>query len=298
MERRFAVLAGARRQALSAVLALACVAAPVAAAPKYRGAKLEFDKGVAAYQHDDFVTASAAFSKSYSLEPDVETLFAWAQAERKQAHCGKASELYTRLLAMTLPAANKAVIRDQLAECKHILADDQARAAVEAEAAKARAEVEAAKARAAVAAAEARAADAEARARSTGEPSAKPATASTTSVASPRDDSDRWYLDALGDTLVIAGLASLGAGTGLLISAHGAETASHAATDYNQFQVLDERARSRGLYGVIAGSAGAALLLGGVIRYATRPTHETETATVTGWVDPDAGAGLAIGGRF
>ena len=54
MGRRLAVLAGPHRQALIALLA---IAAPAAAAPKSRAAKVQFDKGVAAYKKSDFAAA-------------------------------------------------------------------------------------------------------------------------------------------------------------------------------------------------------------------------------------------------
>ena len=56
--------------------------------------------------------------KSYGLEKDPETLFAWAQAERKLDDCDKAVELYNELLALDLPAENKQVIETQVGECK------------------------------------------------------------------------------------------------------------------------------------------------------------------------------------
>ena len=118
MERRFAVHAGSYRQAL--IVAIMLVAAPALGAPK-RAGKKEFERGVAAYQKSDYAAASTAFGKSFAAESDAETLFAWAQAERKQNHCDKASDLYAKLLAMDLPAENKSVIKGQIAECQAIL---------------------------------------------------------------------------------------------------------------------------------------------------------------------------------
>ena len=277
MGRRFAVHAGPHRQALIAVvLVLACGSA--SAAPKSKPAKMQFEAGVAAYKTNDYAGASAAFSKSYAIEADVETLFAWAQAERKQGHCDKATDLYVKLLAGKLPAANKTVVKGQLDECKRIL-DDEAAAAAKAQAdADAAAKAQAAKPLPPTAHDE--------------EPVAlTPEPTPTPTPAGPKP----WYKDALGDTLVGAGMISGGIGIGMLLSGHAAEQSSHTAPDYATFKSLDDKAKSRGNIGVIAGVAGAALIVGGVIRYATRSTEEK--TTITGWLDTHTG-GLAVAGSF
>ena len=125
MERRLAVHARAHRKALSGLLAAAVLltgASLASAAPKTPEAKAAFDRGVAAYTANDYAAASEALGQSYALEPDVETLFAWAQTARKLERCDKASELYGKLLAYDLPDENKAAIRTKLEDCKAIMA--------------------------------------------------------------------------------------------------------------------------------------------------------------------------------
>ena len=107
MERRFAVHAGAYRQALSIAIAIAVSGTSAHAAPQGHDARAQFDRGVAAYQSGDFATAAEAFGRSNALENDLETPFAWAQAGLKPSHCDKAVELYGKLLAMDLPVENK-----------------------------------------------------------------------------------------------------------------------------------------------------------------------------------------------
>jgi hypothetical protein len=298
MGRRLAVHAGPHRQALiAAVLALACGSAT--AAPKSKPAKVQFEAGVAAYKTNDYAGASTAFGKSFAIEADVETLFAWAQAERKQGHCDKASELYVKLLAGKLPAANKTVVQGQLDECKRILDDETA-----AKAAAAKAEANAAANAAAKAAAKTQA-DADAQAKAQAAKPTPPAphvdapavVQPTPEPIEPTPEGPKpWFKDALGDTLVGAGLISGGIGVAMLISGHSAEQSSHTATDYASFKAFDDKAKSRGKVGVIAGAAGAALIVGGVIRYATRSTTEEHT-TITGWLDSKAG-GFAVTGAF
>jgi hypothetical protein len=289
--RRFAVHAGAHRQALIAVALLA--SGTVSAAPKKRAAKAQFNIGVASYKAGDYPTASVAFGKSFTLEGDVETLFAWAQAERKQDHCDKAVELYGKLLAMKLPAANKSAIKVQLEECKGIIADQRA-------AADAKAAAEAAQA-------------AEAAEASKPQP-APPVVAQepepvAVQVPPPiRYEPIPWFKDGLGDTLLVGGIAGVGIGVAMLISGHSAEADANKAATYATFKPLDDKAKSRGTIGVVASSAGIVLILGSLVRYATRSTSRavlgegsaqlwTERPVVTGWIDDHAG-GVGLAGAF
>jgi hypothetical protein len=294
--RRFAVHAGPHRQALiAAALVLACGGAT--AAPKGKAAKVQFEAGVAAYKANDYPGASVAFGKSFALEPDVETLFAWAQAERKQSHCDKASELYVKLLAMKLPAANKAVVKGQLDECKRIIADEKA---TEDAAMKARAADDAKAVADATVAADAKAAE-QAKAASNAKHQPDERAAESRSASLPpepvTETTQPWFKDPLGDTLVGVGMIGVGIGTVMLISSHSAAQDSSSAPTIDAFKVLDDKAKSRGTIGLVAGAGGAALIVAGVIRYATRSTG-SEHATVTGWLDGHAGGGLAVTGGF
>jgi len=119
VELRLGVLAGA-------LIVAAIAAAPAHAAPVTPDAKAAFADGVARYQKADWDGAAAAFAKSYNLEADSESLFAWAQAERKLGHCDKALELYDKLLAQaSLPEANATAVRKNRDECQVIVARDR-----------------------------------------------------------------------------------------------------------------------------------------------------------------------------
>ncbi|CAN5219860.1 hypothetical protein BH11MYX1_BH11MYX1_05190 [soil metagenome] len=301
MGRRLAVHAGSQRQALTALGVLLALATPalVGAAPRRRAAKVQFARGVAAYRGDDYAAASSAFGKSYAVEADVETLFAWAQAERKLGHCDKASDLYGKLLVSKLPAANKTVVKGQLEECKRIIADDLA--ASKAAADKATAErAEADRARQAEADRAAKA-DADHEARVAAERAAQ-ADAHRSIDEPPRSapapsHGSAWYKDGLGDTLVVLGISGAGLGVAMLMSSHAAERDSkNPSLTYDQFIKLDDRATSRGTLGVISASVGGAAIVLGLVRYATRSTGD-ETPNVTGWLAP-TGGGLAVARRF
>ncbi|HEX4454699.1 MAG TPA: hypothetical protein VH143_27755 [Kofleriaceae bacterium] len=243
MERRFGVHAGA----LALIVALAGVAH---AAPKKRSAKLQFQKGVSAYQKGDYMGASAAFERSFKLEVDQETLFAWAQAERKLDHCDRASELYAKLLAMKLPAENRAVIEQQVAECA-ALAPKPEPAPAPAPPPEPAPVVEQ-------------------------PPSATaplPAIREDSALAQPRDSgesSSPWYRDPVGDSFAVVGVAGLATGAAFLVSAHSADSKAHGAGTYQMFQSLETSAHSRGETGVIALGAGVAFVAAAVVWYVVR----------------------------
>jgi len=263
VERRFPVHAGAHRQAL--IVALALVSSTAVGAPKGAAAKKAFDKGVKAYTAGDYATAAEAMKKSYELETDPETLFAWAQAERKQEHCDKALDLYNELLVYDLPAANKQVIETQIGECKQILA---AKEPPKQEPPPKEPEPPA--------------------------PKEDKAEAPPPETSAP-EGSRPWWKDPVGDGLVLAGVAGLVVGGIELSAAASADSSKTNATSYTDFKKFSDQATSDGKTGVIAASAGAALVAVGVIWYATHREHHEQA--VTGWLSP-TGGGLAVTGGF
>jgi hypothetical protein len=288
----------------SLVAVLIAGVATATAAPKRKDARTQFDKGVAAYTKGDYAAASEALGASYVLEADVETLFAWAQTERKLGHCDRAIDLYKKLLAMELPAENKHAIKVQIQECKDLIADqkkssdssdkaDQSnvdkpdkgdkgepdygdKSDKPAESDKSNPTVEPVP----VAPVE----TAQVVAEPTGQPEV---------VVQPEPRS--WWKDPVGGALVGVGAVGLGVGVVFLVQAGAANADKAQATDYPRYEELANRAESRGRFGVISLAAGGALAIGGIIWYATRsPSQETRVTTV---VVP-SGAGLAVSGSF
>jgi tetratricopeptide (TPR) repeat protein len=275
MDSRLAIHAGspARQKVRTwlAALAVLALASPAVAAPKGKQAAAAFERGVADYQKGNFAAASDQLAESFRLEPDPETLFAWAQTERQLERCEKAIELFEKLLGFNLPAENKKVIAGKIDECKAILAarppaGKQPEKAPEKQPEK--------------------------------QPEAGPADTGTPPVAdrpaAAGSERSPWWKDPIGDTLTGLGVVGLGVGGVMLWSAREAEK---NATDKN-FQTQNDRAESRGKIGVIALGVGGALVVGGIVRYATRGGGgDKERATVTGWLSPDGG-GLSAIGRF
>jgi tetratricopeptide (TPR) repeat protein len=269
------------------VFALASVASPAEARPKRRDARTAFDRGVAAYKKGSFEAAAAALSKSFDLERDVDTLFAWAQSERKLEHCDRAVELYEKLLTFDLAAANKDAVNTMITECRAQLpANDH--------------KVE----------------PSPAEPQPASPPAVSPQPASPPAVSpqpEPHRVADRamapdpspptdaspaaraWYKDPVTLTLIGSGVVTTGVGVGFLVSASSANSDFSKAPDYDTAQRLADKAKSRQTIGVITTGAGAALVAGGV---AWMFLHRGATEhAVTGWLAP-GGGGVAVAGAF
>lgn len=259
-ERRVAVPARApRRQALATLVAgvILLASSLAGAVPKNPKARVAFDEGIAAYQKADWPAAAAAFGKSYGIEADVEALFAWAQSERQQDHCEKAIELYGKLLESSLPDENKQVVGEKLAECKKLVAAKHPEPVPEPK------------------------------------PDPLPPPKPDPTPPSNPEGKSR-FKDPLGGVLLGTGVVALGVGTYFLVAAKGADSDAKSATNYFDVERFNDDADSKGKVGVIAAVAGGALIVAGVVRYAT---HRSKPRTVTGWITPDGG-GIAAFGRF
>ncbi len=259
---------------LAATLALVALVAPLHAAPKKKDAKAAFDRGVAAYQREDYAKAATELGKSFDLEADLETLYAWAQAERMQEDCDAASKLYRKLLGYDLPDENKEVIREKLEECRKIL--DEPEEAVEITEGED---------------------DWPA-----GEPRARPTDEDLPSMR-PGKPGSPWYTDKIGHVLVGGGAVAVVIGVVFLGQASDAQAA--AQTSYDDFAAANERAESRGRMGSTALIIGGGLILGGLAHYVlrddgSRPAtliEDSDETVVVPWLNADGG-GLATMGRF
>lgn len=283
MERRFPV--HARAHALIAAVLLASFPHGVLAAPKSPASKKEFERGVKAYTAGDYDAAADAMSKSYQLEKDPETLFAWAQAERKLDNCDKAIALYKELLGFDLPAENKQVIQQNISECKQVLADKAKSPPKDNPPPKDNAPPPVDKA------------DAAAPPPAPVAP-AKPAPVPAEKPAPAADSGGRaWWKDPVGDGLVLVGIGGLAFGGVELMSASKADSDKTKATTYADFQRLEKKAHDDGQVGVIAAGAGGGLIVLGIVWYAMHrdDPHERQ---VTGWIAPTGGGGIALTGGF
>jgi tetratricopeptide (TPR) repeat protein len=270
VERRLAVHAGANELArrVCAAVALCAVASSSAlAAPKSGEARVQFDRGVAAYTKGDYATAAEALGASFVLEADAETLFAWAQTERKLGHCDRAIDLYGKLLAMNLPEANRKAVQVQIDECKAVLAEQKPKV----------------------------------------EPlpppppiintNLEPIAPEPTPPSEPARESRAWWKDPVGGALVGGGAVVAGIGAVLLVQARNADADKASAATYSEYEALVDRAESRGRLGVIGLAVGGALVAGGIVWYVTRKPASEQTLTTLVPL-PGGGGGVALSGRF
>jgi hypothetical protein len=277
------------RRAAAVIAAFALTSAPALAAPKKKTALAAFNKGVDAYGKREFAAAAAAFEKSFSLEADVETLFAWAQTERQLDRCDKAIELYEKLLTMKMPDENKAAVRTAIDECKAIVdakspkpdptPDPKPDPKPDAKPDDKPDEVDD---------------KPDEVADSTPEPDREPERAPPqTDESSPR----AWWKNPLGGALVGAGVVGVAIGTVFFLQGKSADADKDSATSYPEYERLANDAESKGRVGVIGLVAGGALIVGGVIVYATQSGDKKKENTVSGWVAPDSG-GFVVSGRW
>jgi tetratricopeptide (TPR) repeat protein len=305
VERRFAVHAGddaaqalkgwprARiiMAAVVAASALVGAAGTADARPKRRDSKAAFDRGVVAYQKGNFQGASEALGKSFELERDVDTLFAWAQAERKLEHCDKAIDLYQQLLTFNLPAANRSAVENKLTECRTILAQQAPTpppAPAEPVAPAAPPPAPAPSAPAVT-------------------PSSAPASVAVAAaqVGPPRPEEPPAapgapyvpYKDPVALGLVGGGVVAAGIGVGFLIAAHSASNSARSATTYQGVMDANHKVDQRNTVGGVGLIAGGALAAGGVGWVWWKHRAAGEHRTVTGWLAP-GGGGLVIAGPF
>lgn len=247
-----------------AVHACALIATVANAAPKTPKAKAAFDVGVRAYKKGNYEAAAKALEKSFELERDADSLFAWAQTERQLDHCEKAILLYENLLTFTLPKANKAAVEKNLDDC---------RTAVQVQKQLTKPEPP---------------------------PSPPPKVVEQPPPPPPPEPAGpprhHWYKEPVGWTLTVAGIAGVAVGIGYLSagSSAGASAELNNHKDRAQYLHFNDLANTDGKIGIVATFAGSALLAGGVIYFLT---HRDTEPVVTAWLTPSSG-GLAFTGRF
>lgn len=244
------------------------MAAP-AAAPR---AREHFERGAALYQAKDYEGAVAAFEAAYALEPEPQTLFAWAQAERLSGDCESAVKLYQRFLDSgpslahaRLAAENKALCEVALATRPKVVAPEST---VEHPPPSESASPPRPQAR----------------------PEQTPALVTERSVeaAQRSPGSTRW----MGGALCAAGTASLAVGAVFLVRSHAALGRSQES--YEAFVTAKESQSQRTLGWLLAGAGG--LLAGGGLVWLVRGGGDAPVEVAVGSAGPERA--LHIWGKF
>lgn len=249
-----------------ALLAAVSFPSSAAAIPSKPEARKKFESGGELYAAERYEEAAAMLKSSWEIEEDLATLFAWAQAERLGGDCKEAVRLYNKFLDAGPPDSAVSAAKDGIVACAEALAaqeeeeqvakDDEVFLPVDESAQASDDQVE--------------------------EPSIEPEP-----DPEPRGDGNKgaWYRDPAGGTLVALGVAGVGVGTGLLVSAQVQENAG--ADNYGDFDDRVGRIRNFRIAGGVTLGVGGALLIGGVVRWALLGTRGRN----------DSMAGVSFDGR-
>jgi tetratricopeptide (TPR) repeat protein len=232
-----------------------------------------FDTAAELYAREDYAGAAREFAIAYALEPRVDVLFAWAQAERLAEHYEEALELYERLLDGELSANQRESVEALRFEVSGELVIAQGRAPTVAEA-----------------------------------PEASTTDEATTDEAGVSDKPPASHeRGRAGVGLIGVGVGITALGGGLLLGAAIADSRVRAAETYPEFEAAFDPRTGRGrgavaLYasGGVLAAVGLATLITGAVRL-TRARHRGErpparTVAITPWLGREqAGLVLTIG---
>ncbi|MBZ0237188.1 MAG: hypothetical protein K8M05_32975 [Deltaproteobacteria bacterium] len=225
------------------------------------------------YEAADLGGALELLAQAYALEPRPDILFAMGRIHVERGECVEAIDAYRRFLTSKPGPNSTQIATDAIADCQRILAASGTPVPDPPPDA-----------------------DGDAGGDDTKPPAREdhgPPPPTTRTRVRP------WYTDTLGDGLVLGGTAA-GVAAGLLyLSARSdvsrADEGGPGGVSLAEHDRLTERAETKQLWAGVAGAAGAALIIGGVVRYVTG--DRTETITVA----PAATAGggsVTLGWRF
>jgi hypothetical protein len=213
-----------------------------------------------AFVAGDYARASAEFAAAYAAEPNPRYLYAQAQAERLAGNCAHALQLYDEFLALHPPEQAAADARANRARCST--------------AAEATPEVTT---------------DPTPNESAAGDPTQGP----SDRPKPPRDRSRAWYRDPWGGALVGSGLFVGGIGVGLMINAARLDADAGDAPTEGAYETTRDDARLRQRFGLGTTIAGAALFVGGVVRWTVIGVRNNRRVSVI-----PTGRGIALTGRF
>ena len=177
--------------------------------------------------------AAEAFAREYEQRPDPALLYGRAAALKRSGDCLSALDAFEAFIAAGPPAPDVEEAERQIADCEAIVE-----------------------------------ATAKAAAQRSAEPTPAPAPAAA--EAPPRDlpsRSDAWYRDPIGGTLVGTGAAILVGGAGLYGASFGVAAREQPDTQ-SEHESRRRQVRSLAGTGIPLMAVGAAILVGGVVRWA------------------------------
>ena len=297
---------------LSASVLLLLAATGIATADKGKAARHR-ERGVELYQSGRYRLAADQFMAAYENDPQLDTLFAWAQSERKAGDCTMALRLYRHYLdkkpsPVDARAARVGIDRCERVASRSIEKSRKASGAVASQSAAARVSRSDAGSPApteagfmvsppapaesiSAPASEENAADEANLAGSAG------GRGEITAAAVSSDRPVRWFHDWRGALMVGGGTVIFTAGLGVYLSGSsqldGLEDATHDVRTK-----AESTARRRRVTGAITGLVGVAAITLGVLRYRRLyKSSRKDSLAIQPYASSDS-AGVVIGGRF
>ena len=203
-----------------------------------------FTDAQAAFNAQNFEEASRLLEKAYMIEPKMDLLYPWAQAERNLGNCDVAIDLYQQFLDAGAEGQFAEAAQQNIDRCKEEVGEEEEEEFIPAP---------------------------------TGDPleddplEEEPEPEPEPEPVKEKDDqpkTKKWYADPVGGVLFGVGLAGVGVGAGLLgVAGSTARGADDAATNDGYLEERDRATKFRN-GGAIVLSIGGALLVGAIIRYA------------------------------
>lgn len=259
-------LAGLRRAPVAVALAVALAwPSVVVAEPKDPVARRHLEDGQAALGRDDYEGAIAAYQRALKLEREPKVLYLLGQAEYLRGDCRASVRYFKEVKQFEIGSAIEDAMRPYLADCAERLLEAP---------------------------------------EPVPEPPAEEEQVAPPPVVAPEpgpvEASDepaarRWYQDPWGHVLVATGVLGAAAGGALLGVAYDRRT---SAQSYGELEGEAPGIRTFRSAGGVALGVGAALAIGGFIRWGVMARREKERRGSAGVMLDRGAAGVTIQGRF
>ena len=205
-------------------------------------AQAHLEAGDAAYRAADYVNASSELEAAYKIDPQPVLLYAWAQARRMAGACDEAIALYRRYVATGVTDSQAAAANAGIGLCEKSMAA----------------------------------------APRTNPPPPGPETATVVAPLNeaPRSERAQWYQNTRANILTVSGVVVTGAGIGFLIAAERSEDRVRNAEYRDDFGELLDQTTLRRRIGYPAAGVGVALVVAGVVAYASGHDRRPDMAAV------------------
>ena len=258
------------------------------------------ERGVEMYKAGDYQAAAVEFSTAYEIEPEPNTLFAWAQSERRAGECREAVRLYRLFLSLEPSAADARAARLGIKRCRSTADAAEASAREPAQedvfepspGAGSSAEAEAEQPTSAREMVAARGGDelSADSARDHGTPASR--------IIAIDASSDRaWHHDKPGAVLVGGGVVLVTAGIGIFLSGSGLVEDLDPNATHDEVTGAESSTQRRRIIGGLTGALGAVAITLGVLRYRQVHKRQKKELSIQPYASPDS-AGVMLQGRF